>query len=114
MSCFLWVMLEFINIWFGDGKENNLIREMLWYEVVNSFHICGRNFYEWKASLPSGHPITIIINCLYNKGLFRMAWIYVHNKRLSSARTYDKHVLDEVVGDDNAVNLDLYAQKIFH
>lgn len=77
MAKLLKIMVKYINEWFDD--EHSLVREILWMEVWNSFHICGNNIYEWLASLPSGHPFTIIINCLANQILFRMVWILVHD-----------------------------------
>ncbi len=65
-------ILEIINDWYDDGYENRLARRILWLEVTNSYHLNAgedgkRNLvYQWVHSLPSGHPMTTIINSLYN------------------------------------------------
>ncbi len=66
-----WVILDFINQWYGDSAENQLIRRVLWLDLVHSRHITGpfgdaRFVVQWNKSLPSGHPLTTIVNSFYS------------------------------------------------
>jgi len=95
------VILEIINRWYSDGKENSLIRRVLWYELTNSKHINGGVVYEWSSSLPSGHPMTPFVNNLYNHLAFRMCWQSMFGVNFESAALFDDHVELNVHGDDN-------------
>jgi hypothetical protein len=67
-------ILTIINRWYNDGNEH--IREVLWLEITNSRHIYKDEIYTWHGSLPSGNPLTSLVNSLYNHMLFRMCWYY--------------------------------------
>lgn len=103
-----WAILDEINAWYNDGPENALIRRVLWHEVVHSRHLGGLNsalddIYQWNHSLPSGHPMTSILNSYYNLTLFNMTWFdimgpaYVHR--------FWEFVYLCVYGDDNILNI---------
>lgn len=100
-----WSILDLINSFYDDGEENQKIRRVLWYEVVNSKHIRGNGVYCWPSSLPSGHPATTIINNLYNHIAFNVCWILVGNPVFGSGSFYNNVYLC-AMGDDNiyAVN----------
>lgn len=62
-----WWVLDIINRWYDDGPRNARIREVLWLDVVHSRHLSGAEgvntaVVQWNKSLPSGHPLTTIIN----------------------------------------------------
>jgi hypothetical protein len=76
----LWAVYRVISAFYGTScPEDNLIRKMLWLEVVNSRHVLFDIIYEWDGSLPSGHPATTLINNLYNHINFRCVWILLKN-----------------------------------
>lgn len=93
--------LDIINRIYDDGFENFMIRHILWLELVNSRHIIVDAIYEWRDSLPSGHPFTTIMNCLYNKFVFRLAWFDYNDFKLESLQKFITHVILFVLGDDN-------------
>jgi hypothetical protein len=69
--CLLWEILKFINRWYGDSEENQLVRKVLWLDLVHSRHLTGppgdnRYIIQWNKSLPSGHPLTTIVNSFYS------------------------------------------------
>lgn len=110
------VILNVMNRWYNDGLENQRIREIIWLEVTASRHINGSVIYQWRKSLPSGHPMTTIINSLYNLGLMIGCYILAHNRQLESAWHFFRHVSPEVYGDDNAAGVsdekvDIYNQN---
>ncbi len=82
-------ILDVINDWYDDGEENARIRKVLWAEVYNSKHISGSNVYWWTHSLPSGHPLTTIINSIYNNICFRICWLLLGGVM----STFDEHIV---------------------
>jgi hypothetical protein len=73
-------------------------------DTCNSVHIGGNSYksgtvYKTNGSLPSGHPMTSVLNSLYNMVVFRMAWVF----KRGSGKVFDfrKHVCLYVYGDDN-------------
>lgn len=93
-----WKIFDIIDNWYSDGPLNSKIRKILWLEVVNSRHVVGDTIYEWFASLPSGHPLTIIINCMYNHIAFRYCW---YRDQTRWFLKFNDFVELHVLGDDN-------------
>lgn len=94
----LWSIFEIIDSWYHDG--NTEIRRTLWMDVVNSVHLHSDELLIMTHCLPSGHPLTSIINTIYVNILFRMCWMKVHN----SARSLDyfeDFITLVAYGDDN-------------
>jgi hypothetical protein len=101
-------ILDIINTWYDDG--NDLIREVLWQDVVNSVHVVDGKIFEWSSSLPSGHPGTIVINCLYNHLAFRLCW------QLAGLDIYEfnEKVYVIIMGDDNVFSVDQKYREQFN
>lgn len=99
-----WEILKIINEWYNDGPVNSLIRVILWYEVVNSRHLFGDIVYEWHSSLPSGHPLTTLINCMYNSIAFRFSWYGMPNVN-DFPELFHFYVILYVLGDDNVLSI---------
>lgn len=100
-------ILDYINDWYDDGESNARIRRVLWLELVHSRHIGGngvdqRYVYQWNKSLPSGHPLTTIVNSMYS--LFLLVACYRH--LTGDLAGFWDHVFAVTYGDDNAVNVD--------
>jgi hypothetical protein len=103
----LWAILDFINDWYDDGEENRLVREVLWLDVVQSRHLSGHNgelkyIVQWSKSLPSGHPLTTIINSWYC--LFALTIAYANT--VGDVVNMWEHVSPASFGDDNIVGVD--------
>lgn len=94
----LGVVGELIQAWYSD--EHGTTRLVLWQEVVNSRHVSGDVIYEWSHGLPSGHPLTTIINCLANRILFYAAFA-----KLCPGLEFSDHVRLVVYGDDNVLSV---------
>lgn len=94
-------ILNIINRWYDDGEENALIREVLWAEVVQSKHISGRIIYTWPMSLPSGHPLTALINTMYNGLAFRYCWYRANDMDRLMLNKFLQYVYTIMLGDDN-------------
>lgn len=110
-------ILEYINSWYDDGVINQRVRKVLWADLCHSRHLGGdgtnqRFLYQWNKSLPSGHPLTTIVNSMYSLILLVATYMYITRDMTGfwekvSAVTY---------GDDNVVNVaesvaDVYNQE---
>lgn len=83
--------------WYGDHGEDSKIRFMLWKEITHSRHIFGNEYYEWSNGMPSGNPMTAIINTMYNHLAFRMSFHYAG----CEINEFNKNVYLCALGDDN-------------
>jgi len=97
-------ILEVINEWYGDCTENQNVRKVLWMELTNSLHIQGNCIYEWYTSLPSGHPLTPIVNTMYNGIAFRYCWMRAHQDTPDMYKFNEKCYLI-ALGDDNVFSV---------
>lgn len=97
------IILKHIQAWYGDPPDSveYKAREILWRDVYNSYHIRHDRVREWRSGLPSGHPMTTVINCIYNHVAFRYAWVRLHGGDLLSIPFFREHVSLFVLGDDN-------------
>lgn len=100
-----------------EGKDVLKICLGLWTHLVHSVHIHGDNVYMWTHSQPSGNPFTVIINCLYNSSIMRVAWIRImkkKNPKWMSMKWFRKFVAMIAYGDDNELNISAEAIDIFN
>lgn len=100
------VILDYINAWYNDGPENARIREVLWTDLVHSRHIGGfgadqRYIYQWNKSLPSGHPLTTIINSMYSLLLI----VACYTKLTGDWTGFWSKCFTVTYGDDNVTNV---------
>ena len=99
---------SFIDLKTPKGGDHYRVCFGLWAHLVHSVHIFGDNVYMWTHSQPSGNPFTVIINCLYNSMIMRLAWIKImstKNPSLRSMRHFRKYVSMISYGDDNCLNI---------
>jgi hypothetical protein len=102
---FLWAILDIINLFYNDGEENMLVREVLWVEIVNSIHVFENSVYMWTHSQPSGCPLTAIINSIYNSLSMRYVWLLKMPVEMRNMQAFGEHVAMISYGDDNIVNI---------
>jgi hypothetical protein len=74
-SYMLKIIVELINRWYNDGEENARIRRVLWMEIHHSKHLQDKVIVQWFHCLPSGNPLTVIINTIYVNIVFRCTWV---------------------------------------
>jgi hypothetical protein len=93
----MWEILLLINDWYGVDHPDNSKRKKLFADIINSKHVVDDSVYEWQTGMPSGNPLTSIINTMYNHVVFRMAY------QLAGfpASTFNANVELMVLGDDN-------------
>jgi hypothetical protein len=103
-------ILDYIQKWYRKdqdwNEEDELVREILWMDLVHSRHLTGLGnsleyVVQWNKSLPSGHPLTTIVNSMYS--LISLAHCYV-----ARVHTYDMwdHAYVCTFGDDNIASVD--------
>jgi hypothetical protein len=104
-----WLIFDIIDEFYSDG--NSTIRRILWMDLINSYHIAGDVLYAWRSSLPSGHPLTSIVNSMYNH--IAMAYCYhriayeANGEIFKRAFYHDVYLI--VMGDDNLFAVSDYA-----
>lgn len=106
-------LIDIINNWYSDSEENQRVREILFMETWNSFHINSGLTLEWVKSLPSGHPLTTIINCMFNSIAFRMAFGKCFDSPNAITR-FRENVELVVYGDDNIASVSEKAAEHFN
>lgn len=99
----LYKILDIVNDFYNDG--NDLIRHVLWKEIVNSIHVKENSVYLWTHSQPSGCPITAILNSLYNSVSMRYVWLLKVPQKFQTMRHFNEHVAMVSYGDDNLINI---------
>jgi hypothetical protein len=97
------LILGVIETMYKGSPEDRLIRRVLWLELTNSRHAMGDVVYEWLSSLPSGHPLTAIVNTMYNHIAFITVWaILAQRERVEhDAFSFYENVSFFALGDDN-------------
>lgn len=99
-----------ISEWYED--DHSPVRSIIWKNVWQSKHVNGKLLYKWKQGLPSGHPLTSIINSIYNLSAIYM----LYNTHLSSSiidHPLDQNMVCIVYGDDNVISLSNEVMKYF-
>jgi hypothetical protein len=105
------IMASILRKWrswhYGAPPEDDVVREMLCDETVQSTHVTGFNkdgesettldiIYKWFMSLPSGHPATTQCNNFYNLTVFAYIFHDVYPER-----RFSEDMCMLVYGDDN-------------
>nr|APG78445.1 hypothetical protein 1 [Shahe picorna-like virus 9] len=100
------VILDHINAWYrmADGwkEEDEKVRNMLWLELIHSRHLVGKSheakyIVQWNKSLPSGHPLTTIVNSLFTVIVIGTAYV----KATGDIEGLEEHLKTVPFGDDN-------------
>jgi len=108
------VACEFINNWYDGTDNESTIRMNMFYSLEFSLHILGDIIYSWSGSLPSGHPITTIVNTITNMFLFRYVWVKSHFGDLNSLKYFNENVRLMCYGDDNVACIRKIALDTFN
>lgn len=95
-----WEIFDIIQDFYNDGDTNKRVRRILWYELTNSVHYFNGRAYEWVSSLPSGHPMTAIVNNMYNGIAFRYCWKKIYKDTPHEGK-FNEDTYLITMGDDN-------------
>lgn len=97
------IILDWYKQWCPDEtKEDRKLRAMLLQELLCSYHLCGNFIYRVPCGIPSGSPITDILNSLVGNLYMYCCWQGVTNRPLIE---FEKHCYEVVYGDDLALNI---------
>lgn len=114
-------IMSYIISWLGGEPRDKRIRVALARDLISSVHVNGlddsgefgstkRTLYFWNVSMPSGHPATTVINCMYN--LFAFAYSYI--EICGGEAEYHKLVRLVVYGDDSLVKVSTSIQDKYN
>jgi len=102
----LWKICEIINKWYDDGSENARIRNVLFEEIVNSIVSVDGILLQKTHAQPSGNPLTVIINSVFNQIVMRMAYLLAKREQdMPLMCDFTDHVSMATYGDDNVLNI---------
>lgn len=116
----LWMVFKFIEMWYQGpdetkwNKEDMMVRYILYLDLVNSKHICWNFVYQLARSVPSGHPLTSVVNTLYNLILNVIAFIELVPDRYKSVKDYFINVYSLFFGDDHAIGVKNRIKQYFN
>jgi hypothetical protein len=88
------------------------VRRVLMEEIVHTRQICGGSVYETHQGMPSGCPLTAILNTLCNAVYLRTAYHALRPK--DCELEYAKVVRDKIFGDDNVLGVSPTVQAWFN
>jgi len=108
----LWAVCDLINKFYNDGR--NYARETYFRHLVNSIHYCRGEVYQLNHSQPSGNPITVEINCLYNSIAARICWQMLAPSGLKHPFNFNRFVRFVAYGDDNLMTIHPDAIEYFN
>lgn len=81
-------------------------------------HIVGTKIFENTHGMPSGNPMTTIINCIFGMIMFRMAWLEImkphYRTRKEALAGFEDNVKLMMYGDDNIMNISKWAVRWFN
>lgn len=118
ISIIQYAVFIIINWFYADNNAPNVlderVRYLIYIEVSNAKHVSGDIVYSVNGGLSSGHPLTPIINTIYNLLILRMSWCDISgNNSLVMAKLYDTYIRTIALGDDNASGVHSFVKDLF-
>lgn len=100
------VLIQLSVRFLNSTEEDVRVMRVLMSSLINSFHITGREVYQWTHSLPSGHYLTAIINSIFVNISFACVWqLAMDDISYYSARSFWKECGIVAYGDDHLVSV---------
>jgi hypothetical protein len=97
----------------GNFTDKDLqIMKCLAYDVAFSYQNFNGDLIQFFGSNPSGHPLTVIINCLVNSLYMRYAYTLANPEK--TCKTFKQHVNLMTYGDDNIMGISKDAPWFNH
>jgi hypothetical protein len=98
-----WIISECARASGNFDEEDLRVIECIAYDTAFPLVDYNGDLMEFCGSNPSGHPLTVIINCLANSLYMRYAYYTVNPKR--EVRSFKKNVSLMTYGDDNVMGV---------
>nr|WDS50638.1 MAG: nonstructural protein [Riboviria sp.] len=91
----------------------SLVVVAIFMAIAHSLHVTD-DFcvIRWLGSLPSGCPLTTILNCINQLILFRICWMVIFSD-IRAILTFNSHVILWAFGDDGNRCVSDYAKDIY-
>jgi len=101
-----------------NDKRSRNICECMAVALSQPYHINGRHVYELDHGMPSGNPMTTIINSIFGLLAFRLAWLRLakplYSTRALCLQGFNDHVFVQMYGDDNLLNVSEDCKEFFN
>jgi len=95
-------IMEKINDWYGDDADAQLTRAALWEHICNADILVRGEVIRKTHSQPSGNPLTVIINSIFNGIVMRIAYMLLKKEQgMPAVCDYRKYVTEIIYGDDD-------------
>jgi hypothetical protein len=92
------------------SKEDRLVVTCIGYDTAFPVTDFNGDLVEFWGSNPSGHPLTVIINCIVNSLYVRYSWRLAGNP----LESFKIHVHLLTYGDDNCMGIDVSITNFHH
>ncbi|APG77963.1 hypothetical protein [Hubei picorna-like virus 31] len=98
------IIIEWYQHYGDNSKENEMVRKCMSYELMYCHHLMINFVYRSLGGMPSGNPLTVILNSLVNCMYIRISWmILLKNPAIPRGWglvEFHTHVKKRVYGDD--------------
>lgn len=109
------VLIELSKRFLGSTEEDTQVMRVLLISLFNSFHISGREVYQWTHSLPSGHYLTAVLNSVFVNISFGIVWQLATGEcSYMNARQFWKECGIVAYGDDHIVSIPESRLEVFN
>jgi len=106
LSEVMWEICDIINAWYADGEENALIREILFEDIASAYVNCRGHVVQWTHSQPSGNPLTVIVNSMFQMIMFRYVYLQLKAEEgLPLSCDFRRNVRMVTYGDDGVLSV---------
>lgn len=94
-------VVEVVNEFYNDGKQNALVRRVIFATFLNSRHIVGNIVYMSRQGNKSGIALTTIFNNLAGMFAIRLAFY----RQYQSLYGFSKYIVAKFYGDDDLISV---------
>lgn len=101
-----------------SNEKDLMVLRGLSVTLSQAQHIVGNTIFENMHGMPSGNPMTTIINCIFGMIMFRMAWMILlrdqYKTRRLALQGFENNVRLKMYGDDNIQNISKWAIRWYN
>lgn len=112
------VILEWYDYyWPATDQGDKNIRKCMLAELINAFHLCKDLIYRVGAGIPSGSPLTVVLNSLVNIFYIFAAWDMLSvnwDPFLQSFQNFQENVVLYTYGDDFIFSVSELYKDLFN
>nr|QNS17457.1 RNA-dependent RNA polymerase [Serbia picorna-like virus 2] len=105
-------------IHYGAPEYYRTVTECFAYETANAIHLMCDLLYQCIGGMPSGNPLTVVINSIVNSMYVRIIWQYIMMEGryydLVSMASFNENVLVITFGDDLFMSVKDQVKEIYN